>query len=134
MSVVQEVMYSYMEDGPNWVPIPKLSSTIPFGYEQDPDDPTMLLPVPVELFALQKVKVNQYVKRFGLRDTADWLSQATGRRISHVGLRKRLENERRAKSRRNGSGTGASKLRKALEKAEAYEGKVKGLQTLGAKE
>jgi hypothetical protein len=45
-----------------YVPIPKLGRTIPFGYKQDEEDETMLLPISLELEALEQAKkqVKQY--------------------------------------------------------------------------
>lgn len=76
----------------DWKPIPRVSRVIPFGYVQDPDDPNWLLPVVFELEALEKAR--EYVKRFSYRAVADWLTSITGRKFSHVGLKKRLDVER----------------------------------------
>lgn len=74
------------------------TSTIPFGYEVDPDDPDLLKPIPSELDALEKAK--DYLKvvkgvptRSSWRDVAQWLHAKTGRYISHQGLKKRILNE-----------------------------------------
>lgn len=74
-----------------WVPIPRLSRVIPFGYKIDPEDPNTLLPIPLELEALEQAK--KHVKRFSYRDIANWITAITGRSISHVGLKKRLDIE-----------------------------------------
>jgi hypothetical protein len=75
----------------DWAAIPRIARTVPFGYRIDDDDPDLLQPVPLELEALKLAK--RYVKRFSYRDVAEWLTATTGRYISHVGLKKRLENE-----------------------------------------
>ena len=78
-----------------WLPIPKMARTIPFGYVEDPDDSTILRPIKNELDALEKAK--RYLGQYSYREIANWLSKQTGRYISHVGLRKRVQDERRRK-------------------------------------
>ena len=78
-----------------WLPIPKMARTIPFGYVEDPDDSTILRPIKNELDALEKAK--KYLRQYSYREIANWLSKQTGRYISHVGLRKRVQDERRRK-------------------------------------
>ena len=79
-----------------WVAIPKVSRTIPFGYELDPNDAGVLLPIADELDKLEMAK--KYLKQYSYREVANWLTRNTGRTISHVGLMKRLQNERRRKN------------------------------------
>ena len=78
-----------------WLPIPKMARTIPFGYVEDPDDSTILRPIKNELDALEKAK--KYLGQYSYREISNWLSKQTGRYISHVGLRKRVQDERRRK-------------------------------------
>lgn len=78
-----------------WLPIPKMARTIPFGYVEDPDDTTILRPIKNQLDALEKAK--RYLGQYSYREIANWLSKQTGRYISHVGLRKRVQDERRRK-------------------------------------
>jgi|TARA_R110000782_G_C14557318_1_gene385758 hypothetical protein len=54
----------------------------------------MLEPVAEELKALDKILplINQ--KTISLRDGSEWLSHATGRSISHMGLKKIAEQRR----------------------------------------
>ncbi len=75
----------------DWKPIPRISRTVPFGYEVDPDNNKVLLPIIFELEALEKAR--GYVKRFSYRAVAEWLETVTGRKLSYVGLKKRLEAE-----------------------------------------
>lgn len=75
----------------NWSAIPRISRTVPFGYRVDDDDPDLLQPVVLELEALEKAKV--HLLQFSTREVAQWLTETTGREISHEGLRKRLNNE-----------------------------------------
>ena len=78
-----------------WLPIPKMARTIPFGYVEDPDDSNILRPIKSELDALEKAK--KYLGQYSYREISNWLSKQTGRYISHVGLRKRVQDERRRK-------------------------------------
>ena len=80
----------------NWKVIPRIARTIPFGYEAHPTDPDLLLPIVLELEALEKAK--RHLKNYSYRDVAKWLEEVTGRYVSHVGLRKRIENDRKNKS------------------------------------
>ena len=61
------------------------TSTIPFGYKLA-EDPTYLEPIQEELDALDEAK--KYLNNCSYREVATWLQRKTGRKISHVGLRK----------------------------------------------
>lgn len=85
-----------LADVKQWSVLPRIARTVPFGYVIDENDPDLLQPVPLELEALEKAKV--HLRQFGYREVADWLSKVTGRYISHMGLKKRLDNERKRKN------------------------------------
>ena len=102
-----------------WVPIPRIARTVPFGYMADPEDKMVLLPVKNELDLLEKAK--EYLKQYSYREVAHWLSRNTGRYISHVGLRKRLENERRRKNKARSLRRWADYAQAAIAKAEELE-------------
>ena len=70
------------------IKIKKRARTIPFGFKQS-SDPDYLEPIREELDALNQAR--EYSKTCSLRETASWLHRKTGRYISHVGLKKRLE-------------------------------------------
>jgi len=110
-----------------WIAIPRISRTIPFGYELDKDDPDILQPVENELDMLEEAK--RYLKQYSFREVANWLSRNTGRSISHVGLKKRLDNERRRKNKVGSLRRWAEYAKKAIAKAEEIEAK-----RIGAKE
>lgn len=104
-----------------WLPLPRISRTVPFGYVEDEDDPDLLQPVVLELEALEIAKV--HLKQFSYRDVARWLSKTTGRQISHMGLKKRVDNERRRRRKAavlkdwaNRADSARAKANKALEK------------------
>lgn len=107
-----------------WVPIPRISRTIPFGYDLDPDDPDVLLPNEYQLDMLEKAQ--QYLKQYSYREVANWLTRNTGREISHVGLKKRLDNERRRKNKAGSLRRWADYAKKAIAKAEELEAKRLG--------
>ena len=70
------------------IKIKKRAKTVPFGFKES-STPGYLEPVREELDALNQAK--DYLKNCSLRETASWLHRKTGRYISHVGLKKRIE-------------------------------------------
>jgi len=102
-----------------WVAIPRIARTIPFGYIVDEDDPDLLQPVKLELDLLEKAR--DYIKQYSYREVANWLTKNSGREISHVGLMKRLKNERQRKNK-------ATSLRKWAEYAEKAINKAKEIE------
>jgi len=115
-----------------WVSIPRISRTIPFGYDVDPDDPDVLLPNEHQLDMLEKAQ--KYLKQYSYREVANWLTRNTGRSISHVGLRKRLDNERRRKNKSGSLRRWADYAKKAIAKAEELEAKRLGAKTQSSQE
>ena len=107
-----------------WIAIPRISRTIPFGYEIDMDDPDILQPVEYALDMLEEAK--KYLKQYSYREVANWLSRNTGRSISHVGLKKRLDNERRRKNKVGSLRRWADYAKKAIAKAEKIESQRTG--------
>lgn len=107
-----------------WIPIPRISRTIPFGYEVDPDDPDVLLPIEYQLDMLEQAK--KYLKQYSYREVANWLTRNTGRDISHVGLRKRLDNERQRKNKAASLRRWAKYAEKAIAKAQEIDSKRLG--------
>ena len=110
------------EEAKEWKKIPRISRTIPFGYEIDPDDPNVLLPIPLELEALKLAK--KHIKNFSYRQVADWIYSVTGRKISHVGLKNRLSNEERRAGTLKSIKIWAKRYEKTLQKIEDFENKV----------
>ncbi len=114
------------EDGV-WVSIPRIARTIPFGYKQDTNDPDILRPVSKELDLLEKAR--QHVNQYSYREVANWLTSNTGRTISHVGLRKRLQNERQRKDKARSIRQWAEYAEKAIAKAYQIETERTGAST-----
>ena len=82
------------------IKIKKRARTIPFGFKQS-NDPNYLEPVKEELDALRQAE--EYSKTCSLRETAQWLHRKTGRYLSHVGLKKRLERNSTTETKENSS-------------------------------
>ena len=116
-----------IKDETEWTPIPRIARTIPFGYVQDEQDPNLLQPVQNELDKLEMAR--DYLKQYSYREVANWLTTQTQRYISHVGLRKRVANERQRKNQ-------VRSIRKWAEYAEKAIAKAKEIETqrTGAKE
>ena len=121
-----------LQEDNEWVPIPRVARTIPFGYELDPEDDGILLPIDNELDML--VKAKKYLKQYSYREVANWLTRNTGRTISHVGLKKRLDNERRRKNKAGSLRRWADYAKKAVAKAEELEAKRLGAKANNEKE
>ena len=102
-----------------WVRIPRIARTVPFGYKHNEEDPDILAPIPTELDLLEKAR--QHVNQYSYREVANWLSKNSNRYISHVGLRKRLQNERQRKNQ-------VASIRKWAEYAETAIAKAKALE------
>ena len=110
-----------------WRKVVRVGRLVPFGYRQDPDDCDILLPIPEELDLLEEGK--KYLKQYSYRDVAAWLSEESGRYISHVGLMKRVQIERKRQREAANQRQLAEKYKKALEKAKKLE-----KERLGGKE
>ena len=107
-----------------WLSIPKVARTVPFGYKTNEEDPDILDPIPDELNKLQQAK--KYLNQYSYREVANWLSTNTGRSISHVGLMKRLTNEQRHKKQATSLRNWADYAKKAIAKAEKIESQRTG--------
>ena len=108
-----------IEDTSQWLPIPRISRTIPFGYVVDENDPDVLQPVKLELDLLEQAR--KYIKQYSYRQVANWLSKNSGRDISHVGLMKRLKNERQRQNQALSLRRWADYAQKAIQKAQKIE-------------
>ena len=110
-----------LKDDNEWLMIPKISRTIPFGYKAHEHDEDILVPIIEELEALELAK--EYLREYSYREVAGWLSDRTGREISHIGLRKRIQKEKQRKSKATTYKTWLKNYQKALEKLEEIESK-----------
>tara|TARA_Y100001972_G_scaffold123400_1_gene170600 strand:- start:304 stop:723 length:420 start_codon:yes stop_codon:yes gene_type:complete len=108
-----------LKDDNEWMPIPRIARTVPFGYELDPEDKNLLKPIKIELDLLEQAR--KYIKQYSYREVANWLSKNSGRDISHVGLMKRLKNERKRQNKAISLRKWADYAQKAIQKAEEIE-------------
>ena len=115
-----------------WLPVPRIARTVPFGYEVDPEDEDLLLPIKEELDHLEKAKM--YLRQYSLREVAAWLSKNTGRYISHLGLQKRIKHERQRKDKARSIRKWAEYAEKAIKKAEEIETSRVGAKRIGPSE
>ena len=111
----------------NWSRIPRVARTIPFGYKPDPEDPDFLLPLSEELEALEQAK--KHLRQYSYREVANWLTKETGRYISHVGLKKRIQVERKRKKSTTIKRELTRRLKKTLEEIEKIETQRTGSYT-----
>ena len=110
-----------------WVAIPKIARTVPFGYVVDENDPDVLQPVKLELDLLEQARA--YTRQYSYRQVANWLTKNSGREISHVGLMKRLKNERQRKNKVTSLRKWAEYAEKAINKAKELEESRTGAKT-----
>ena len=102
-----------------WNRIPRVARTVPFGYKLNENDSYLLDPIPNELDKLEMAR--KYVNQYSYREVANWLSKQTDRYISHVGLRKRLDNEQHRKNKARSLRKWAEYAEKAITKAKEIE-------------
>ena len=107
-----------------WVQIPRIARTIPFGYKQNENDSDLLDPIEKELTLLEQAR--KYVNQYSYRQVANWLSKQSGRYISHVGLQKRLKNEKKRKNQARSIRKWAEYAEKAISKAKEIESQRTG--------
>ena len=81
----------------SWERVPRLTKrSVPFGYEIDTKDDSWLMPISRELELLELAK--KHLKQYSYREVSAWLTTQSGRSITHDGLKKRIDVERRRKS------------------------------------
>ena len=120
-----------LKDDNEWLEIPRISRTIPFGYKPHKTDDKLLVPIIEELEALELAK--EYLNEYSYREVAGWLSERTGREISHVGLRKRIQIEKQRKNKATTYKTWLKQYESTLQKLEEIESKRTGATKTKAK-
>ena len=105
------------ESGYVWHPVVRVGRQVPFGYSQDPNDKDIIIPIP---------EAKKYLKQYSYRDVANWLSDQSGRHISHVGLYKRVRLEQKRKREAANQRYLAERYKAALDKAEKIEAQIRG--------
>ena len=107
------------EDEIEWIQIPRIARIVPFGYKVNEKDSELLDPIPYELEAIELAR--KHIKQYSFRQVANWLTTKTGREISHVGLRKRLMDEKQRKNKARTLRKWSEYAEKAIQKAKAIE-------------
>jgi len=102
-----------------WYPLIRVGRHVPFGYKQDEKDEMLLVPIPEELELLEKAKL--FLKDYSLRQVAKWLSDNSGRYISHVGLDKRVRMEEKRRRASSNYRQYAKKYKEAARKSKKIE-------------
>ena len=120
---------TYIKEENEWLMIPRIARTVPFGYKQNEEDPDILDPIPTELDLLEKARA--YTNQYSYREVANLLSTNSGRYISHVGLRKRLQHERQRKNQAASLRKWAEYAKKAIAKAQEIEEARTGAKAAG---
>tara|TARA_R100001591_G_scaffold79236_1_gene86513 strand:+ start:544 stop:957 length:414 start_codon:yes stop_codon:yes gene_type:complete len=113
-----------------WERIPRVARTTPFGYKVDETDEDFLIPIDNELELLEKAK--QHLIQYSYREVANWLSKESGRYISHVGLKKRIDIERKRKKAATIKRKLAARLEKTIQEIEKLEKEKTGTYTTTA--
>ena len=113
-----------LKDETEWIQIPRIARTVPFGYVLNDNDSELLDPIKNELDKLELAR--QHIKQYSYRQVANWLSKETGRYISHIGLTKRLDNEQHRKNKARSIRKWAEYAEKAISKAKEIEEKRTG--------
>lgn len=111
-----------------WHPVVRVGRVVPWGYKQDPNDEDILLPIPEELELMEQAK--KFLKQYSYRDVANWLSEQSGKPISHVGLYNRVKIEYKRKTEAGQQRYLAKRYKEALEKAEKLEKQRIGAKTV----
>ena len=101
------------------IPNIKNSKVAPFGYKLNEEDNYIFDPIAEELNALEEAK--KYLKQYSSRKVAAWLTNVTGRSITHTGLLKRIKHEGTNKRKAQIFRQWARRLENALEFAKKYE-------------
>ena len=105
-----------------WRPVVRKSRQIPFGYEADPNDNTILLPIQEQLDALLEAK--EYLKTCSYREVSRWLSAKTGRTITYQALHKLVTKERDRQNAVQSYRHYASKAKEYAEKEKSIQEKI----------
>ena len=107
------------EEQREWIQIPRIARTIPFGYKINEKDTELLDPIPYELEAIELAR--KYIKQYSYREVANWLTKFTDRYISHIGLMKRVKREQKRKNKARTLRKWSEYAEKAIQKAKAIE-------------
>ena len=125
-----ELPKPYKGEEKEWHVVVRLTPNIPFGYRVHPDNDKLLEPIVNELEALELAK--KHLKQYSYREVAQWLVKQTGRHISHMGLKKRVDLERKRKTTARIKRELAKRLQEAITQYETLEKERTGYYTCPA--
>jgi len=115
-----ELPKPYKGEEKEWHVIVRMSpNTIPFGYKLLEENPSLLEPIPLELEALELAK--RHLKQYSLMDVSRWLEKQTGRYISAMGLKKRVDIDNKRKRASVIKRRLAKRLKETLQEIEKLE-------------
>ena len=109
-----------------WYPVVRVGRKIPFGYEQDPNDEDILLPIPEQLELYEDAK--KHLKKYSYRDVANWLTTQSGRDIRYVAMNERVNRESRLKKDLANQRYYAQRYKEASDKAKKIEASIKRIR------
>lgn len=64
---------------------------VPFGFEPDPEDSSMIKSIPEHLEILDEIKELVSSKVLSLREGSAWIYEKTGRSLSYQGLKDKID-------------------------------------------
>ena len=102
-----------------WHVIARCTQKVPWGYRVHPENESLFEPIVDHLEMLELAK--RHLKQYNYTAVARWLTKQTGSPITPVGLRKRIEIERRRKKAATIKRGLAIRLEKALKEIERLE-------------
>ena len=109
-----------------WYPVVRVGRKIPFGYEQDPNDEDILLPIPEQLELYEDAK--KHLKKYSYRDVANCLNTQSRIDISYVALNERVNRESRLKKDLANQRYYAQRYKEASDKAKKIEASIKRIR------
>tara|TARA_Y100000361_G_scaffold138655_1_gene141036 strand:- start:7 stop:252 length:246 start_codon:yes stop_codon:yes gene_type:complete len=71
--------------------IKRRNGRVPFGYEENAEDRTLLDPIPEQLEALEEIKTMVSQGVLSLREGSAWILHKTGRSLSYQGLKDKVD-------------------------------------------
>ena len=118
------------EDGFDWQPVVRVGRTVPL-------DTSKTQKTKIFFAHSRRIKfvrkAKKYLKQYSYRDVSNWLSEQSGRYISHVGLMKRVKLEQKRKREASNQRYLAQRYKEALEKAEKIEATRFGARDQGTR-
>ncbi|UAW59007.1 terminase large subunit [Roseobacter phage CRP-212] len=103
---------------------PNANAKIPYAYKASEDDPLILIPDPIIIQVLEQA-FTYLENEHSLRETANWVSEQTGKKLSHQGLSNIWRQKTGGKSQRQKTLDKQHRKRKPKTYAEKEEAKIR---------